>query len=71
MGSFIAQEVTLFHTEKVNRLVLCGVSCGGRENVPQATQVVKILSDLVSNRTQDPEKILSVTFPPEWVKSQM
>lgn len=69
MGSFIAQEVILFHPEKVNRLILYGASCGGRENVPQATQVVKILSDLVNNRTQDPEKILSVTFPLEWVKS--
>ncbi|MFY9871216.1 MAG: alpha/beta hydrolase [Candidatus Nitrosopolaris sp.] len=37
-----------------------------REYTPQ---VIKILSDLVTNRTQDPEKILSVTFPVEWVKS--
>jgi hypothetical protein len=29
----------------------------------------KILSDLVNNRTQDPEKVLSVTFSLEWVKS--
>jgi len=69
MGSFIAQEVTLLHPEKVNRLILYGASCGGKENVPQATQVMKILSDLVNNRTQDPEKVLSVTFPVEWVKS--
>jgi len=69
MGSFIAQEVTLLHPEKVNRLILYGASCGGKENVPQATQVMKILSHLVNNRTQDPEKVLSVTFPLEWLKS--
>jgi alpha/beta hydrolase family protein len=62
MGSFVAQQAILFHPEKVNRLILYGASCGGKENVPQAPQVVKILSDLVKNRTQDPEKILSITF---------
>ncbi len=69
MGSFIAQEATLLHPEKVNRLILYGASCGEKENIPQTTQVVKILADLVNNRTQDPEKVLSVTFPLEWVKS--
>jgi pimeloyl-ACP methyl ester carboxylesterase len=69
MASFIAQEITLLHPEKVNRLILYGATCGGKENIPQTPQVVKILSDLVNNRTQDPEKILSVTFPLEWVKS--
>lgn len=32
-------------------------------------QVVKILSDFVNNRTQNVEKLLSVTFPLGWVKS--
>lgn len=69
MGSFVAQDLTLFHPEKVNRLILYGATCGGNENIPQTPQVVRILLDLVNNRTQDPEKILSVTFPLEWVKS--
>ena len=69
MASFIAQEITLLHPEKVNRLILYGATCGGEETIPQTPQVVKILSDLVNNRMQDPEKILSVTFPLEWVKS--
>jgi pimeloyl-ACP methyl ester carboxylesterase len=69
MASFIAQEITLLHPEKVNRLILYGATCGGKGNIPQTPHVIKILSDLVNNRTQDPEKILSVTFPLEWVKS--
>ena len=69
MASFIAQEITLLHPEKVNRLILYGATCGGEGNMPQTPQVVKILSNLVNNRTQDPEKILSVTFPLKWVKS--
>ena len=57
MGSFIAQELTLLHPQKVNRLLLYGASCGGIENIPQSPDVVKILSDLVYNRSQDVGKI--------------
>ena len=30
LGSLIAQELTITHPEKVNKLVLYGSSCGGR-----------------------------------------
>src|SRR6476620_12577952 len=66
MGSFIAQELTLLHPEKVNRLVLYAASCGGKENIPQSPEVVKILSDFAYNRPQDVGKFLSVTFPLSW-----
>src|ERR671926_289524 len=69
MASFIAQQLALLHPEKVNRLILYGASCGGKENIPQSHEVVKILSDVVNNRLQDPEKALSVTFPLSWIKS--
>jgi pimeloyl-ACP methyl ester carboxylesterase len=69
MASFIAQEFALLHPEKINRLILYGASCGGKDNIPQSPEVVKILSDVVNNRLQDPEKVLSVTFPLSWIKS--
>jgi pimeloyl-ACP methyl ester carboxylesterase len=69
MASFIAQELTLMHPEKISRLILYGASCGGQESIPQSPQVVKALSDVVNNRTQDVETFLSVTFPPEWIKA--
>ena len=69
MGSFIAQELTLLHPEKVNMLILYGASCGGKEGIPQSPQVVKILSDFVYNRSQAPGRVLSVTFPPSWIES--
>ena len=34
MGSFVAQQLTVTHPEKVNRLILYGASCGGQENIP-------------------------------------
>ena len=69
MGTFIAQQLTLLHPEKVNRLVLYAASCGGKENIPQSPEVVKILSDFAYNRPQDVGKFLSVTFPLSWIKS--
>jgi pimeloyl-ACP methyl ester carboxylesterase len=69
MASFIAQELVLLHPDKVNRLVLYGASCGGKENIPQSPEVVRILSDIVNNRLQDQEKALSVSYPLSWIKS--
>ena len=69
MASFIAQELALLHPEKVKRLVLYGASCGGKENIPQSPEVVRILSDIVNNRSQDQEKALSVSYPLSWIKS--
>ena len=69
MASFIAQQLTLIHPEKVNRLILYGASCGGQDSIPQSPEVVKALSDFIYNRTQDVETFLSVTFPPEWIKA--
>ena len=52
MGTFIAQELTLLHPEKVNRLILYASSCGGKENIPESPEVVKVQSDFAYNRPQ-------------------
>jgi pimeloyl-ACP methyl ester carboxylesterase len=69
MGSFVAQQLTLLHPEKVNRLVLYASSCGEKENIPESADAVKIFSDFAYNRSQDVGKSLSLTFPPSWLKS--
>ena len=48
MASFIAQQLTLTHPERVNRLILYGASCGGREGIPQTPEVAKTISDFVN-----------------------
>jgi pimeloyl-ACP methyl ester carboxylesterase len=68
MASFVAQQLTLTHPEKVDRLVLYGASCGGQEGIPQNPIVVKALADFVNNRTADVYSFLSVTFPPKWIE---
>jgi pimeloyl-ACP methyl ester carboxylesterase len=69
MASFIAQQLTLAHPEKVNRLVLYGASCGGQEALPQTPEVAGIISDFVNNRTENINEFLSITFPREWIKT--
>jgi pimeloyl-ACP methyl ester carboxylesterase len=68
MASFVAQQLALLHPQKVDHLILYGASCGGQEGTPQSDVVVKILSDVVNNRTSDPNTLLSVTFPVKWMK---
>jgi hypothetical protein len=45
MASFIDQQLTLTHPERVNRLVLYGASCGGQEGIPQTQEVTMTISD--------------------------
>ncbi len=68
MASFVAQQLTLTHPERVSRLVLYGASCGGHEGIPQTQEVTMTISDLVNNRSQNADASLSVTFPPEWIR---
>lgn len=69
MASFIAQQLTIVHPERVNRLILYGASCGGQEGIPQRPEVTRTISDFVNNRSQNADAFLSVTFPPEWIKT--
>ena len=69
MGSFVAQHLTLTHPERIDRLILYGASCGGQEGMPQLQEVTKAISDFVNNRSQNLDVFLSVTFPPEWIRT--
>jgi pimeloyl-ACP methyl ester carboxylesterase len=69
MASFIAQQLTLTYPERVNRLMLYGASCGGQEGIPQRPEVTRTISDFVNNRSQNADAFLSVTFPPEWIRT--
>jgi pimeloyl-ACP methyl ester carboxylesterase len=68
MGSFVAQQLVVTYPEKVNRLILYGASCGGKEGIPQQPKVINTLSDFVNNRTEDAEAFLEVTFPQNWIR---
>ncbi|HET7148443.1 MAG TPA: alpha/beta hydrolase [Candidatus Nitrosopolaris sp.] len=66
MGGYIAQELTLMHPQKVNKLILYATSCGGNKTLPPQTSPEigrSILSGNVSINT-----FLSTLFPREWLK---
>lgn len=75
MGSFVAQQLTLTHPEKVIRLILHGASCGGKEGVSPSPEVVELgkkLANSIANNVpieqQELKSALSVTLGPTWVK---
>ncbi len=75
MGSFVSQQLTLTHPEKVNRLILHGASCGGKEGVSPSPEVVELNKKLVNSiannvpiEQQELKSALSVTLGPTWMK---
>jgi pimeloyl-ACP methyl ester carboxylesterase len=66
MGGFIAQELTLLHPEKVNRLVIYASSCGGKESLPPQVSPEVMTSMVSGNASID--TFASTLFPREWIK---
>ena len=48
LGSYIAQQVTMMHPDKVNRLILIGSSCGGKDHTPKPPEFLKLQSEIVN-----------------------
>jgi pimeloyl-ACP methyl ester carboxylesterase len=47
LGSYIAQQLTITNPEKVNRLVLVGSSCGGKDSMPKPPEFLRLQSEIV------------------------
>src|SRR2546430_129309 len=69
MGSFVAQQITVTHTEKVNKLILVAASCRGKEGIPRSPQLVKMVIDFankilnhISTTPQEAKQVLSMSF---------
>jgi len=48
LGSYVAQQVTMMHPDKVNSLVLVGSSCGGKDHTPKPPEFIKLQSEVVN-----------------------
>ncbi|MCC2647211.1 MAG: bpoC 7 [Nitrososphaeraceae archaeon] len=48
LGSYIAEQLTITNPEKVNRLILAGASCGGKDGIPKPPEFLKLQSEIVN-----------------------
>src|SRR6266480_203441 len=48
LGTYIAQQLTITHPDKVSRLILISVSCGGKEGIPKPPEFLKLQSDIIN-----------------------
>ncbi|HPS59483.1 MAG TPA: alpha/beta hydrolase [Spirochaetota bacterium] len=67
MGGIIAQALALRHPEKVNRLVLGGTFCGGKETVMPTREVSKILADSSGGIDEVCARTLKLMFPEKFI----
>ena len=72
MGSFIAQELAILHPDKVNKLILYGSGCSGKQSVPPGPKVTtfftKNVTRITSNGNARFEASASLLFPRTWIK---
>jgi pimeloyl-ACP methyl ester carboxylesterase len=75
LGATVAQQLTVTHPDKVNRLILVGASCGGKESIPPSPQLVEFMSDIVNKSLnnipvteEEVKEILSSSLGSAWVK---
>jgi len=75
LGSFVAQQFTVTHPEKVNRLILLAASCGGKEGIPESPQHRKffeMVNKSINNipiTPQDVKTLLSIPMGSAWMES--
>ena len=62
-GSSVAQQLTVIHPEKVNRLIIVAGSCGGKDSIPKPPEFIKLQSDVVN------KSLNNITIAPEEIKS--
>jgi pimeloyl-ACP methyl ester carboxylesterase len=66
LGGRIAQELTLDYLDKVGKLILYAIGCGGKESIPQSQEV---RNEFVNRRGTAEERIARLVplfFPQEW-----
>ena len=74
LGGHIAQEFTISHPEKVNRLILVASSCGGKDSIPKPLEFKKLQADVVNKSlhnipaTQDLKALNAAALGAGWVK---
>ena len=69
MGSLIAQELTVTHPEKVNKLVLYSTTCGGKDRIPPSPTALKTYIGVIQDATNAVKRLATTLFSLEWIKA--
>jgi pimeloyl-ACP methyl ester carboxylesterase len=75
LGSYLAQQLTTMHPDKVNSLVLVGSSCGGKDHTPKSPEFIKLQSEVVNKSlinipltTEEVKSLVAASLGLAWIK---
>jgi len=75
LGSYLAEQLTMMHPDKVNSLILIGSSCGGKDHTPKPPEFLELQSVIVNNSlnniptTQEQIKsLVTASLGSGWIK---
>jgi pimeloyl-ACP methyl ester carboxylesterase len=66
LGGRIAQELTLNYPDKVGKLILYAIGCGGKGSVPQSQEVRNEFVNGTGTAEDRIARLVSLFFPQEW-----
>ncbi len=75
LGSFVAQQLTVSHPDKVNRLILVASSCGGKDGIPKPPEFMKSMAETankslnnVSISQEEMKELVSASLGSGWIR---
>ena len=68
LGTYIAQELTLRHPDRVEKLILYAGDCGGKEAIYPSPEILDLLRDTSTPTQERGKKLLTTLFPQKWLK---
>jgi pimeloyl-ACP methyl ester carboxylesterase len=68
MGTNIALNLAINYPNRVNKLVLDGADCGGKEVILPNSEVIQTLIDTSATAEEQGTKFLRLVFPDKWFK---
>jgi pimeloyl-ACP methyl ester carboxylesterase len=69
MGSYIAEELALLHSDKISSLILYGTGPGGDKAIPTSADLMQTLSEVSGTPEEQARQILSFFFPQSWLSN--
>jgi pimeloyl-ACP methyl ester carboxylesterase len=66
LGGAIAQELTLNYPDKVGKLILYAIGCGGKGSVPPSQEFLSALTNGTGTSEERIARVVPFFFPQEW-----